>query len=72
MDNIKHKGIIIVMGLWIVEKFGLLGPLLFVLCILMLVDYFSGMLAAKKEALEHPGNISFIRPPFASIFAASS
>ena len=48
MDNIKHKGIIIVMGLWIVEKFGLLGPLLFVLCILMLVDYFSGMLAAKK------------------------
>ena len=56
MDNIKHKGIIIVMGLWIVEKFGLLGPLLFVLCILMLVDYFSGMLAAKKEALEHPGN----------------
>ena len=48
--------ILIVMGLWIVEKFGLLGPLLFVLCILMLVDYFSGMLAAKKEALEHPGN----------------
>ena len=44
MDNIKHKGIIIVMGLWIVEKFGLLGPLLFVLCILMLVDYFSGIL----------------------------
>lgn len=49
MDNIKHKGIIIAMGMWIVEKFGLLGPLLFVLCILMLVDYFSGMLAAKRK-----------------------
>lgn len=49
MDNIKHKGIIIVMGLWIVEKFGLLGPLLFVLCILMLVDYFRVCLLLKRK-----------------------
>lgn len=38
------------------DKFGALCPTLCLFMLLMLVDYVSGMLAAKKEALEHPND----------------
>lgn len=41
---------------WILDKWNLLPPVLVLLSILMIVDYISGMLASKKEALEHPNN----------------
>lgn len=53
----KHnllKGVIAGISTLIGDKLGLIGPALILLCILMIVDYISGMLAAKKEAVEHP------------------
>ncbi len=43
-------------GVWISSKLGLLIPLMCLLIVLMLIDYISGLLAAKKEALEYPDN----------------
>lgn len=51
--DIMEKGIIVLAGTWISNKFGLLLPSMALLLVLMIMDYISGMLAAKKEALEH-------------------
>lgn len=51
-----YKGMIIIMGTWISNSLGLLMPLLGLLCVLMIVDHISGMLAAKKEAIDNPRN----------------
>ena len=39
---------------WISAKLGILAPVLAVLVVMMAVDYVTGMLAAKAEAIEHP------------------
>ena len=41
---------------WVTNKLGLLLPAIVLLMILMIIDYISGMLAAKKEALEDLAN----------------
>ena len=41
-------------GTWISAKFGILFPVLKVLLVLMIIDYITGMLASKSEAIEHP------------------
>ena len=41
---------------WLFSKIGILSPLLGMFALMMLVDYITGMLASKYEALEHPGN----------------
>lgn len=46
-------------GAWISAKLGILGPVLIILTIMMVLDYITGMLASKKEALEHPDNTSY-------------
>lgn len=58
MDNkgLWEKSILSVMGAWVSNKLGLLLPALGLLMVLMIIDYISGMLAAKKEAFENPGN----------------
>lgn len=43
-------------GAWISAKLGILGPVLIILTIMMVLDYITGMLASKKESLEHPDN----------------
>lgn len=43
-------------GAWIGSQLGLLFPAMCLLVLLMSADYVSGMIAAKKEALEHPGS----------------
>ena len=43
-------------GAWISAKLGILGPVLTILIIMMILDYITGMLAAKEEAIEHPGD----------------
>lgn len=48
------KGVFVVTGAWISNKFGLLIPIICLLIILMIIDYIAGMLASKKEALENP------------------
>lgn len=54
--EIATKGSISIIGAWIGDKLGIICPALLLLCILMIIDYISGMLASKKEALEHPEN----------------
>lgn len=44
---------------YVCGKAGILVPLLWVLLFMMIVDYFTGMLASKKEALEHPGDPNY-------------
>ena len=39
---------------WISARLGVLYPVLFLLTAMMVVDYVTGMLASKKEAMEHP------------------
>ena len=46
-------------GAWISAKLGILGPILVILIIMMVLDYITGMLASKKEALEYPDNPSY-------------
>lgn len=41
-------------GAWISAKLGILKPVLVILMIMMILDYVTGMLASKEEALEHP------------------
>lgn len=48
-----EKVITTVVGAWISNQFGLLYPVVCLLMLLMLADYVSGMIAAKKEAIEH-------------------
>ena len=48
--------VIVGIGAWIGDVFGVMWQTLLLLFLLMVVDYISGMLAAKKEALEHPDN----------------
>lgn len=53
-NEVWRKGIMAVVGAWISNRFGLLFPAACLLMVLMLADYVSGMMASKKEALEHP------------------
>ena len=41
------------------DKLGILFPVLCVLSCAMVIDYFTGMLASKKEAIEHPGDENY-------------
>ena len=41
---------------WISGKLGILYPVFWILITAMVVDYISGMLASKKEAIDHPGD----------------
>ncbi len=50
------KGLFAVFSSYLYSYIGGLSPALILLNILMVIDYISGMLAAKKEAIEHPNN----------------
>lgn len=39
---------------WVSAKLGILWPVLLFLALAMVLDYITGMLASKQEALEHP------------------
>ena len=39
---------------WLSAKLGILFPVLVLLMVMMAVDYLTGMIASKKEAIEHP------------------
>ena len=41
------------------EKLGLFLPLMSIFAALMVLDYISGMLASKREAIEHPGDPAY-------------
>lgn len=44
---------------WISDKLGILGPVLGILMIMMVLDYITGMLASKREAIDHPDDPSY-------------
>lgn len=46
--------VITAVAAYISAKLGILGPLLIVLISVMVLDYFTGLLASKKEGVEHP------------------
>ena len=50
------KGIIALVGTVIGNELEMIFPAMALLIILMIADYISGMLASKKEAVEHPNN----------------
>lgn len=39
---------------WISSRLGILWPVLLILLIVMVLDYITGMLASKQEAIDHP------------------
>ena len=46
-------------GAYLSGRLGILFPVLCLLLGMMVLDYVSGMLASKKEALDHPGDTSY-------------
>lgn len=50
------KGITALIGSIIGNELEMIFPAMILLIFLMIVDYISGMLASKKEAVEHPNN----------------
>lgn len=44
---------------WLGNRLGILFPMLCVLCVLMIIDYLTGMSASKKEALDYPENPAY-------------
>ena len=51
-----NRGIITGTLTLLIGKMEIIGPILIILLLLMSFDYISGMLAARKEGLEHPDN----------------
>ncbi|MDL2302370.1 phage holin family protein [Lachnospiraceae bacterium OttesenSCG-928-D06] len=58
-EVIIGKSILTSIGALIGNSIGILMPSLILLIVLMIVDYISGLFAAKKEALEHPDNMDY-------------
>lgn len=50
------KGVAALAGSIIGNELEMMSPAMILLIFLMIVDYISGMLASKKEAVEHPNN----------------
>lgn len=46
-------------GAWVSAKLGILKPVLVILMVMMVLDYITGMLASKEEALEHPDDSGY-------------
>ena len=44
---------------WLSAKLGILLPVMCVLMGMMVMDYITGMLASKREALEHPDDPAY-------------
>lgn len=54
--DIYIKTIVIAAIAWIGDKLDIYMPLVCLLTFMMFLDYISGMLASKKEAMEHPNS----------------
>lgn len=44
---------------WIYDRIGVLIYVILILAVAMIIDYITGMLASKKEAVEHPDDKSY-------------
>lgn len=59
----KHTGMMIQVAAssalaWVSAKLGALFPVLLILAGMMVIDYLTGMLASKKEALDYPEDLT--------------
>ena len=50
------QGLISAVIAWLSDKLGILFPMLLIFVLMMIGDQFSGMLASKKEASDHPND----------------
>ncbi len=56
---ISIQGALTATGAFLSNKLGILYPLLCLLFAAMVVDYITGMLASKREAIDHPGDPNY-------------
>lgn len=54
--DFSMKGVFTLISAYIGNIFEIISPAIVLLMFLMFVDYISGMMASKKEAIEHPNN----------------
>lgn len=52
-------GVASVAGAWLLDRFGILLYVLLILAVMMVVDYFTGMAASKREAIDHPNDPAY-------------
>ena len=53
------QGILAAAGTFLSSKLGILYPVLCILMGMMVLDYITGMLASKTEAIDHPGDAGY-------------
>ena len=53
---IAIQGALVAAGAFLSDRLGILYPVLCVLMGMMVLDYITGMLASKREAIDHPGD----------------
>lgn len=53
------QGALAAAGAFLSDKLGILFPVLCALAAMMIVDYTTGMLASKTEAIDHPGDSGY-------------
>lgn len=52
-------GILSMIGAWLFDRIGIILYVLLLLTVMMCVDYLTGMLASKREAIDHPDDPSY-------------
>lgn len=52
-------GAVSMVGAWLFSRIGILLYVIFILAVMMFVDYLTGMLASKREALDHPNDPAY-------------
>jgi len=53
------QGTLSAIGAYLSAKLGILLPVLLILAAMMTIDYISGMMASKVEAVDHPNNPNY-------------
>jgi len=56
---VAAQGALALIGALLSEKLGILFQVLCLFLGMMVVDYITGMLASKAEAIDHPGDVSY-------------
>ena len=52
-------GVVSLIGAWLFSRIGILLYVIFILAVMMFVDYLTGMLASKREAIDHPDDPAY-------------